>query len=84
MHFSKGDLLRSAQRLSEARTSFRAAIAINPTMIEAHIGVISTSADMNQWEAAEAALKEAQRIAPQHPVLVSIAQQIAARGGGGG
>lgn len=84
VHFSKGDLLRSAQRLSEARTSFRAAIAINPTMIEAHIGVISTSADMNQWEAAEAALKEAQRIAPQHPVLVSIAQQIAARGGGGG
>jgi len=84
VRFCKGNLLQAAGRPSEARDAFRSALTIDRNFIEAHVGVATSSAAMNQWEAARAALEAARRINSQHPLVQQLAAQMAAQDGGGG
>lgn len=77
MAFS-GDLCRQLERLGPARDHYRKALAIDPELLPALIGLARTSAALGDPEAAMARLEEARSIAPGHPLVARLERDLEA------
>jgi tetratricopeptide (TPR) repeat protein len=79
-HLWTGMIRGQQGRYLEARQAFEAALARDPRLADALIGVADTYAALGDLAAARAALARAERAAPDSPRLADARQRIAAAG----
>lgn len=75
-HGLSGEIAYRLKQYHEARGHLDQAVTLQPDLLPSWIGLARVSAELNDTTAARTALAQAQRIAPNHPMVMQLAQQM--------
>jgi cytochrome c-type biogenesis protein CcmH/NrfG len=75
-HAFAGDLQMQLGANEKARESYENALRLNPEMLPALVGKARASLSLGRYSEAEAALNHARKVAPDHPVIRRLDQQL--------
>lgn len=71
-----GDICTELERFEEARLLYQTATKRWPNYLPAHIGLAKVSLHLREWEDASQALRTAGSMAPNHPTVVALSNDL--------
>lgn len=75
-HGLSGEIAYRLEQYHVARGHLNQAVALQPNLLPSWIGLARVNTELNDLPAARTALAQAQRIAPNHPMVMQLAQQM--------